>query len=94
MALMLLSFVEPDNGTHASLLYGEVSLRLFTVLQHSFQGGTHGEMVVARHIESQNGIAAWFEIVECCSNELNNLGVADIMNKILNLKSLPTRNVR
>ena len=33
-----------------------------------------------------NGIAAWFEIVECCSNELNNLGVTDIMNKILNLK--------
>ena len=39
---------------------------------------------MARYIEAQNGIAAWFEIVEHYSNELNNLDVTDIMNKILN----------
>ena len=31
---MLENFVEPDDGTHASLLYGEMSLRLFTVGFH------------------------------------------------------------
>ena len=31
-------------------------------------------------------VAAWFEIVEYYSNELNNLGVTDIITKILSLK--------